>query len=199
MENASNPNENSYWRHDMLPFFSGAAIVAIGVLAQGGSGGTAKPSWTSFERDGLTVQYPKSNLWQGPTGDGYPAIILSGQCSMDPKAQCGETLPARIEVRVSDVSIDRTGAADVGQHRQQDYASGTPAYKETAPDEARKIGEKEWTCGRFSYVPKGASAFTAAIECATVNNDKVYIVTLTGPDKYLGELESQVIGTLALK
>src|SRR5262245_59412869 len=88
--------ENAFFTHDLLVVGLGAAIVAVASLAQG----AAKTEFTSWEREGLTVRYPKSSLWQPPTGDSYPQIVLSGQCSTNTKDKCGDRSPARVEVRI---------------------------------------------------------------------------------------------------
>jgi len=153
-------------------------------------------TYTTWTKDGLTVRYPKNNLWQPPTGTDYPQIMLSGQCSMNPKEQCGDTPPARVEVRVYEDEMG-LGSIEAGSQHEKDYASR--AKRAISAEAPQMIGDKEWQCSRFGYVPLNASRETLAVECVIVNNKKVYIVTLAGPERYLAELEPQIIGKLVLQ
>ena len=88
---------NPFHSHDLIVLVGGAALVAIGLLARGATGGAA--TYASFERDGLSVPYPQSAAWFPPTGDGYPAIISSAQCSSNPKVACADQPTARVFVQ----------------------------------------------------------------------------------------------------
>jgi hypothetical protein len=187
--------ENSFLQHDMLVVLVGAAVLAIGFLVQGGTA-QVKTDWTSWTRDGLTVRYPKNSLWQPPTGEGWPARFVSGQCSDDPKESCGDNPPASIEVAEYD---DEMGLGEIEAGKAHAEAYAARAKREIVPESVRVIGDKEWKCGRFGYVPVGVTREVLAIECSVVNNKKLYIVTLSAPEAYLAALEPQVIGTLALK
>src|SRR5215470_3399113 len=93
-------SSHPFYTHDLIVLLGGVALVAIGLVAQLVT--SAGPAYTSLERDGLSVPYPQSATWFPPTGDQFPAIISSAQCSLDPKVVCADRPTARIVVRVYD-------------------------------------------------------------------------------------------------
>ncbi len=186
---------NLFYQHDLLVLIGGAALVAVGWIAQGGAG-ASKTSYTSFARDGLTVPYPKNAKWTAPTSEAYPARIESSQCSNDPKASCADLPTASIVVRMYDDSMG-LGEAQAGKDHDAEY--NDRAKRMIAAEAPRDIGGKQWKCTRFAYVPKSSHVETTAVECTIVNNKKLYVVTLSGPEKYLNKLEPDTIGKLVLQ
>lgn len=183
-----------FHRHDAMVLVGGAVLVAIGVLVQPGA--SAQPTYATLERDGLSVRYPQSAAWFPPTGGGYPAVITSVQCSSDPRAACANQPTARITLRVYDDAMG-LGQAQSGKDHDAEY--GDRAKRMLAPESPSDIGGKSWRCMRFAYVPVGARAESIAIECSLTASRKLYVVTLAGPEAYVATLESDVIGTLAVK
>jgi hypothetical protein len=193
MATEATQTENPFFKHDLIVLIGGAALVLVGVLAQGGR---TKVSFTSFSRDGLTVPYPQSPKWSGPTSESYPARIESSQCSTDPKMACNDTPTAQIVVRNYD---DAMGLGEAQAGKDHDAAYGDRAKRIVSPEATRKIGDKEWKCTTFAYVPVGARTETMAEECTIVNNKKLYVVTLSGPEKYVKQLDPDTMGKLVLQ
>jgi hypothetical protein len=205
MTSSSHP----FHTHDLIVLVGGAALVAIGVIAQGGAGADAV--YTTFERDGLSVPYPQSAKWFAPataapgvaagvvsgvTAGGVPAVIGSAQCSSDPKALCAGQPTAQITVRVYDDELG-LGPAQFGRDHAAEY--GARAKRIIAAEAPRELGGKPWLCARFAYVPVGARSESVAIECSLASNKKLYAVTLSGPEAYVATLEPNVIGKLVVK
>jgi hypothetical protein len=188
------PGSHPFYTHDLIVLLGGAALVAVGILVQGGT--SAKATYVSFERDGLSVPYPQSAAWLPPDGDGYPAIISSAQCSSDPKATCADQPTARIAVRVYDDAMG-LGEAQFGKDHDDEYKSR--AKRIIAAEAPRDIAGKPWKCMRFAYVPVGAKSESVAIECSLVERKKLYAVTLAGPAAYVSTLEPDVIDHLIVK
>ena len=180
--------------HDLIVLVGGAALVALGLAVQSATG--AQAAFTALERDGLSVRYPQSAAWFPPTGDGYPAIISSAQCSANPRAACAGQPTARIAVRVYDDTMG-LGQAQSGKDHDAEY--GSRAKRVIAAEAPRRIAGVDWTCTRFTYVPPGARSESVAIECSLVQRKKLYVVTLAGPEAYVAALEPDVIDHLAVK
>jgi hypothetical protein len=188
------PAPNPFYRHDLVVLLGGAALVAVGVLVQGAAG--AETTFTSLERDGLSVPYPQSARWFPPTGKGYPAVIGSAQCSSDPRAACAGQPTAQITVRVYDDAMG-LGKAQFGKDHDAEY--GDRAKRIIADEAPRDIAGKPWKCERFAYVPVDAKSESVAIECSLADHKKLYAVTLAGPEAYVSTLEPDVINHLIVK
>ena len=188
------PGSHVFHRHDLIVLLGGAVLVALGSLALGGA--SAELPYTSFEREGLTVRYPQSTKWFPPTGADYPAIIGSAQCAPDPRVACAGRPTARIAVRVYDDAL-RLGEVQSGKDHDAEY--GDRAKRIITAESPRDIGGKAWRCTRFAYVPVAATSESVAIECSFVNDKKLYVVTLAGPEAYVSLLEPEVINKLVVK
>jgi hypothetical protein len=190
----SAPMSHPFHRHDLMVLVGGAALVAIGLAVQAATG--AATAYTSLERDGLSVPYPQSAAWFPPTGDGYPAVISSAQCSSNPKLACADRPTARITVRVYDDTMG-LGQAQFGKDHDAEY--GHRAKRLVAAEASRDIGDKTWRCTRFAYVPAGARSESLATECSLVHHKKLYAVTLAGPETYVRTLEPDIINHLIVR
>lgn len=180
--------------HDLIVLVGGAALVAIGLAVRGATG--AATTYTTFERDGLSVPYPQSAAWFPPTRDGYPAVISSAQCSSNPRTACDGQPSARVAVQVYDDAMG-LGQAQSGKDHDAEY--GSRAKRLIAAEAPRSIAGVDWKCTRFAYVPAGARSESVAIECALASHKKLYVVTLSGPEPYMHTLEPDIIDHLAVK
>ena len=193
------------WKqHDLLVVAVAAALLIAGSLIYRV---LIRPSVVEFSRDGLRFERPTGFF--PPVNVEEPVSSLSGlgglapsRSAPDPQTRYHKMYRTpdgplmALEVRV-DRRPEYQGLAIVLQQaRRQRYGE----YLWTAAADEREVGERAWLRNEFQYAIKAtkddAPQVATGIEYATVNDDRLYVVTVHGTEAEARRLESLVMSTL---
>lgn len=177
-----------YLAHDVLVVIVAAALLVAGWLAHGAM---TRPELATLDRHGLTLQAPRGWLPSGAPSDTLPA-----ETSWQPVDEPNVKLEVRVQNRP---------AFDGPLQPLLDLARGRrygELYKRLSVDD-RVVGGRTWLRSRYTYAFKptedDAPMVASAVEYALVNGDKLYVVTVHGPDDRVEALEASLLRTLKVR
>lgn len=184
-------------------FLANDLLVVVGALvllaaAYAAHGAMTRPRMATFDAQGLALRYPKGWFPSGDPG-AFPTIV-SFQSTEDPLIG----LEAKITRKpLMEGPIGPALDLSRGTRYGEMYKRMTSCPTESCPPQTRTANGRQWLRTEFIYAFKpsddDAPVVEHAVEYALVNSDRLYVVTLHGPEARLGELESRILSTLAVK
>jgi hypothetical protein len=184
-ERMSEPKQGFFWEHDLLVPLAALVVLAIGWSTYGARNVSSK---TAFDRQGLTFAYPSGWFPEGSDEDKLPVDLVF------------ESTERRVFVHTKIGEKPELGGAEVALEisRARKYTF----YKRLAST-TKNLHGREWTRTEFAYAfqptPDDLPEVQRAVEYSAVNGDKVYAVSVHGPEGKVAELESSILSTVSLK
>jgi hypothetical protein len=177
--------EPFFWEHDLL-----VPLVAVVVLAVGWAlyGQRNDPAMATFDRQGILFSYPSGWFPKGSEEDKLPYDMTF------------ESTERRVFVTTKVSEKPELGGAEVALEvsRARKYTF----YKRLSST-TKTLHGREWTRTEFAYAyqptPDDLPEIQRAVEYSAVNGNKVYAVSVHGPEGKVAELESTILGSVSLK
>ena len=203
------PSGPSFWqRHDLGVLLFALAIFAGGTLI---TRRLARPTLISFDRAGLLFQRPAGWLpGQRPTlkaaslassaaaVESSPAPKESSEQDLHIVYQSARHAKQRIEVRIA----PRPSYGNLRGARAIERLGryGEFYWEEKTSD--RSIARRDWLRTEFRYAFKaskgGSPQIANAVEYATLQDKRLYVVTFHGNSKAMNELDRSIAPTLRI-
>lgn len=185
---AQSASEPAFLRHDLLvPALAALALIG-GWLAHDS---LTRPKLATLSRDGLSFRYPAG--WHvSSDSDQLPAHLRIQPIGQSAEEHVDVSLLTKPPV---DGPIDQI----IDLYRSREYGDLYKSFGATR----RNVGGREWVRTQFAYAYKLTEGDVPkvgwGVEYAAVNGDRLYIVSVHAPEERVRTLESEILGTLAVK
>ncbi len=196
-----------WWRYDVLVLIAAATILIVGgAIFRAASA----PAMTAFERDGLRFQHPARFLPPAdvalPKGPGLVFGSAPTPTTAAPadrgrfhqSMQSAEFPLARLEVMIVPQPALRSVPTWLAFERRTRYGQ----FYWTAHSDKVTVGAREWFRTAFEYATSptanDAPQVATGIEYATLNDGRLYVVTVHGTSQQARLLEDQIHPTLSV-
>lgn len=183
------------------------AVVVVALVAICGAhlayASMTKQDFATFNQQGLSFKYPAD--WMGSIGPDWQNLPAEQMFWSLPTVG-GETKSTKAFVGLS-VRIEEKfllgNEGDIGIHsylQRQRKKLYDPFYSEK-PTVKGTVSGRTWMRTEYVHATNrsGNPSVVVAVEYATLNNDKLYIVTLHGTEARVRELEDAVLGSVIVK
>lgn len=176
-----------FWTHDLAVLLAAALLLVGGWLAHRA---VARPRLARFDHQGLTFAYPAGWLPGGGDPEQVGATLRY------------ESVPpgSRLEVKIAGRPVmgpPLSPILDIARSRAYGQL-----YKRLESENLVRGGH-EWLRTRYVYAYQptadDAPAVAMAVEYATLNGERMYVVTVHGSEAGVEDLESDILHTLAVK
>lgn len=202
----STARPSAWWRYDVLVLvISGALLVLGGAAFRVASA----PAMVEFRRDGLSFSHPARFLpptdVQLPSGPGLvfgsspaPSAPAGVRARFHQSMQSAEFPLVRLETQIAPQPSLRSVPTFLAFERRTRYGQ----FYWTSDSSSIELAGREWFRARFEYAvsptPDDAPQIAVGIEYATVNDGRLYVVTVHGPARQAELLARRVQSTLSI-